>query len=71
MALLKLQRVIYKVIPFLFVIVLNYAMRTALKEKEELSFMLTKRLSRRNPAVIITDLSYADHIAIITNQISE
>ena len=55
--------------PFLFVIVLDYAMRTALKGKEELGFMLIKRLRRRHPAVTITCLIYADDIAIITNQI--
>ena len=53
--------------PLLFVIVLDYDMRTALKGKEELGFMLTKRISRRHPAVTITDVSYADDIAILTN----
>ena len=57
--------------PFLFVIVLDYAMRTALKGKEELSFMLTKILNIRHPAITITSLSYADDIAIITNQIEQ
>ena len=33
--------------------------------------MLTKRLSRRHPAVTTTHLSYADNIAINTNQIEQ
>ena len=33
--------------------------------------MLTKILSRRHTAVTITDVSYADDIAIITNKIEQ
>ena len=61
----------YALDPFLFVIVLDYAMRTALKGKEALGFMLSERLSRRYPAVTSTYLSYADGIAFITNQIEQ
>ena len=57
--------------PFFFVILLDYAMRTALKEKEEIGFMLIKILSRRHPSVTITELSYAYDIADITNQIEQ
>ena len=46
-------------------------MKTALKGKIELDFMITKILSRRYPAVTITELSYAGDIAIITNQIEQ
>ena len=54
----------------LFIIVLDYAMRTALKYKEtDLGFTLVCRLSRRHPVKFILDLSYEDVIALIPEEI--
>ena len=51
--------------PYLFVIVLDYAMRQATQGKEEeLGFTLRTRQSRRTPAICLTDLDFADDIAL-------
>ena len=58
--------------PYLFVIVLDHAMRKATEGKEEeLGFTLRKRRSRRVPAVAITDLDFADDIALLSYSIDE
>ena len=58
--------------PFLFAIVLDYAMRKALEgREEELGFQLEKRRSRRHPPVIITDTDFADDIALVTEEIEQ
>lgn len=58
--------------PFLFVIVLDYAMRKAIQGKEEnYGFTIEPRKSRRIPAKTITDLDFADDIALISDLISE
>jgi hypothetical protein len=56
--------------PFLFVIVLDYAMRQATGGMEtNLGFTITPRKSRRNPAVTLTDLDFADDICLLCNKI--
>ena len=58
--------------PFLFVIVLDYAMRQAIEGKEEeLGFTLFPRQSRRVPAKSITDLDFADDIVLLSNEIEQ
>ena len=58
--------------PYLFVIVLDYAMRQALAgREEELGFTIRKRQSSRNPAIMITDLDFADDIALLSNDINQ
>ena len=58
--------------PFLFVIVLDYAMRQAIDGKEEeLGFTLQTRRSRRVPAKSICDLDFADDIALLSNEIEQ
>ena len=58
--------------PFLFVIVLDYAMRKAIEGREELfGFTITPRKSRRVPAKVITDLDFADDIALTSNRINQ
>ena len=53
--------------PFLFIIVLDYALRQAISGRElELGFTITQRRSRRFPAVVLTDLGYADDISLIS-----
>ena len=58
--------------PFLFVIVLDYAMRKAIDGKEEdFGFTITPKQSRRKGAKMITDLDFADDIALISNLIQQ
>ena len=58
--------------PFLFVIVLDYAMRKAITgREEELGFTITPRQSIRRKAKMITDLDFADDIALISDLIEE
>ena len=53
--------------PYLFAIVLDYAMRETVRDKEnELGFEIERRKSRRHPAVSITDLDFADDIALLS-----
>ena len=55
--------------PYLFIICLDYALKTWINKIKENSFELTKKRSRRYPAKTITDADYADDIAILsTNQ---
>ena len=54
--------------PYLFIICLDYVLRTSIDKIRENSFELTKKRSRRHPAKIITDADYADHIAIQANK---
>ena len=49
--------------PYLFIICLDYVLRTSIDNIRENGFMLTKKRSRRYPAKAITDADYADDIA--------
>ena len=53
--------------PYLFIICLDYVLRTSIDKITENGFELTKKRSRRYPAKTITDADYADDIAILTN----
>ena len=55
------------VAPYLFIICLDYVLRTSIDEIRENGFELTKKRSRRYPAKTITDADYADDIAILAN----
>ena len=58
--------------PYLFVIVIDYVMRTALLGREyKLYFQLRKRKSRRVPPITITDIDFADNIALVSEGIKE
>ena len=58
--------------PFLFVIALDYAMRKAVEGKEEeFGFTITPQKSRRVRAKTITDLDFADDIALLSNLIEQ
>ena len=57
--------------PYLFIIVLDYALRTALDGKEDLGFTLKPRRSRRHPAITITDLDYADDLATLSDCVAD
>ena len=55
--------------PFLFVIVLDYAMRKAMAgSEEELGFTITPRKSRRHPKEVIADLDFADDISLLSDE---
>ena len=53
--------------PYLFIICLDYVLRTSIDKIKENGFELTKKRSRRFPATTITDADYADDIAILAN----
>ena len=53
--------------PYLFIICLDYVLRTSIDKIKENGFKLTKKRSRRYPAKTITDADYADDIAILAN----
>ena len=53
--------------PYLFVICLDYVLRTSIDKIRENGFELRKKRSRRYPAKTITDADYADDISILAN----
>ena len=53
--------------PFLFIICLDYVLRTSIDKIWENGFELTKKRSRRYPAKSITNTDYANDIAILAN----
>ena len=54
--------------PYLFIIVLDYCLRSAIEGKEEsLGFTISPRRSRRVGPVNITDLDFADEIALLSD----
>ena len=52
---------------YIFIICLDYVLRTSIDKIKENGFELTKKGSRRYPAKTITDANYADDIAILAN----
>jgi len=58
--------------PYLFAIVLDHVMRQAVGNKvHELGFEIERRKSRRHPAVAISDLDFADDIALLSEEITQ
>ena len=53
--------------PYLFIICLNYVLRTSIDKIKENSFKLTRGRSRRYHTKIINDADYADDIALLAN----
>ena len=53
--------------PYLFIISLDYVLRTSIDKIKENGFEQTKKGSRRYPAKTITDADYADDIALLAN----
>ena len=53
--------------PYLFIIYLDYVLRTSIDNIRGNSFVLTKKRSRRYPAKTIIDADYADDIALLAN----
>ena len=57
----------YTLALYLFIICLDYVLRTSIDKIRENGFELTKKRSRMYPAKTITDADYADNIAILAN----
>ena len=53
--------------PYLFIICLDYVLRTSIDKIRENGLELTKKRSRRYPAKTIIDADYTDDIAILAN----
>ena len=53
--------------PYLFIICLDYVLRTSIDKIRENGFQLTKRRSKRYPVKTITDADYADDLALLAN----
>ena len=57
--------------PYLFIIYLDYVLRTSMDKMKGNSFKLTKERSRRYPAQTITDADYADDAALVANILAQ
>ena len=57
----------YTLTPYLFILCLDYMIKTSIDLIKETIFKLTKERSRRYSAQIITDADYADDIALLAN----
>ncbi|KAI8484256.1 hypothetical protein Bbelb_380410 [Branchiostoma belcheri] len=58
--------------PYLFVLMLDYALRVAIEgREEELGFQLMKRRSRRIGPKVVTDLDFADDIALLSEKVHQ
>jgi len=58
--------------PYLFAIVVDYAMREAIQNDEQnLGFQITPRKTQMHLAITIMDMIFADDIALLSNQISQ
>ena len=58
--------------PFIFAIMIDYAMRQAISDQQEmLGFTIKARKSRRIPPIVISDLDFADDIALISDEIKQ
>ena len=53
--------------PFLFIICLDYALRSAITDSDGLT--LKRRRSSHHPAVVLADLDYADYIVLLESTI--
>ena len=53
--------------PYLFIICLDYVLRTLIDKIRENGFVLTKKRNRRYPAKTITEADYADDIALLAS----
>ena len=52
---------------YLFIICLDYVLKTSIDKMKENSFKLTKERSRRYPAQTITDTDYVNDIVLLAN----
>ena len=58
--------------PYLFAIVLDFVLRKTFTGREtELGFKLQRQRSRRVPAIVVTDLDFADDLALLCEEIEQ
>ena len=57
--------------PFLCIVYLDYVLKKSVDINSNLGFKLSQRRSRRNPEICLTDIDYADEIAITTDSVNE
>ena len=57
--------------PYLFIICLDYMLRTSIDKIKENYVKLMKKRSRRYPAKTITDADYTDDIALLANALAQ
>ena len=55
--------------PFLFILILDYVLRISLDSKNNLGLLLSSRQGSRRPAQHLTDLDFADDLALIAESI--
>ena len=56
--------------PFLFIIVIDYVMRTSVDSMKESGLLYQPRKSSRHPALYITDADFADDIALLSDNLA-
>ena len=56
---------------YLFIIAADYAMKTAISNSDDCGFTLEKAKSRRHPALCVTDIDYADDIALLSDSVDK
>ena len=57
--------------PYLFIICLDYVLRTSIDKMKDNGFKLIKERSRRYPTQTIMDVDYADDIALLANTLTQ
>ena len=57
--------------PYQFIICLDYVLRTSIDIMKDNGFKLAKERNRRYPAQTITDVDYADDIALLANTLAQ
>ncbi|CAM1316814.1 Uncharacterised protein r2_g2583 [Pycnogonum litorale] len=57
--------------PYLYIFCLHYVLRKAMDKNKDLGFTLTKQKSRRYPAVKMTDVDYADDLAVLADVLKD
>ena len=57
--------------PFLLIICLDYVLKKVLDRNNNLGFTLIERRNNRYPAIKITDVDYADDLALVIDKINE
>ena len=55
--------------PFLFILVLDYVLRISVDSLNNKGIQLTAQQSKRNPATFLTDLDFADDLALVSETI--
>ena len=57
--------------PLLFIIALDYVMRESTTDDEFIDFKLQQARSRRHPVVVLTNMDFADDLALISETIEQ